>query len=92
MKLARTGITVPGRVSSHIDGAAAAEDAGRATVEVLYPATEEHVLDIQEADAGEVDAAVAAARRAFADGPWPRLATAERLISGISAIGQAPAE
>jgi len=42
------------------------------------PATGDHVADVAEADAEDVDVAVAAARRAFEDGPWPRMDAAER--------------
>ena len=76
--IAATGITVPERALSYIDGASVPVDSKRDTVPVFYPATEEAVLEIQEADAVEVNAAVSAARRAFEAGPWPRLATAER--------------
>ncbi|MDE0718636.1 MAG: aldehyde dehydrogenase family protein, partial [Rhodospirillaceae bacterium] len=37
------------------------------------PATGEHVADVAEADTADVDTAVAAARRAFETGPWPRM-------------------
>ena len=42
------------------------------------PATGAHVADVAEADAADVDAAVAAARRAFDSGPWPRMDAAAR--------------
>ena len=42
------------------------------------PATGEHVADVAEADAADVDTAVAAARRAFETGPWPRMDAAAR--------------
>ena len=42
------------------------------------PATGEHVADVAEADAADVDAAVSAARRAFDGGPWPRMDAAAR--------------
>ncbi len=42
------------------------------------PATGAHVADVAEADAADVDAAVAAARRAFDAGPWPRMDAAAR--------------
>jgi acyl-CoA reductase-like NAD-dependent aldehyde dehydrogenase len=76
--IASTGVRVPARAVSHIDGAPVASEENRGTVPVLYPATEEHVLDIQEADSAEVNDAVAAARRAFESGPWPRLPVGER--------------
>ena len=42
------------------------------------PATGDHVADVAEAEANDVDAAVAAARRAFDAGPWPRMDAAAR--------------
>jgi acyl-CoA reductase-like NAD-dependent aldehyde dehydrogenase len=40
--------------------------------------SEELFLTVPEAQAADMDAAVAAAHRAFYDGPWPRLSHAER--------------
>jgi acyl-CoA reductase-like NAD-dependent aldehyde dehydrogenase len=42
--------------------------------------TEELFLTVPEAQAADVSAAVAAARAAFDDGPWPRLSHAERAV------------
>ncbi|SUE15532.1 betaine-aldehyde dehydrogenase [Rhodococcus gordoniae] len=47
-------------------------------LEVFSPATEERVGSVPVAGPKDVDAAVAAARRAFDDGPWPRTSPAER--------------
>jgi aldehyde dehydrogenase (NAD+) len=47
-------------------------------IEVVSPSTEEVLAYVPEAQAADVDAAVAAARRAFDDGPWPRMSPAER--------------
>jgi acyl-CoA reductase-like NAD-dependent aldehyde dehydrogenase len=47
-------------------------------IDVVDPATEHVVAQLREADADEVGAAVAAARRAFDSGPWPRMNTSER--------------
>jgi aldehyde dehydrogenase (NAD+) len=46
--------------------------------DVVSPATEEVIGSATMAVADDVDGAVAAARRAFDDGPWPRLAAEER--------------
>src|SRR5262245_3223404 len=51
---------------------------GPEVVEVRNPATEEVIGRVPQASATDVDRAVAAARRAFDDGPWPRLSPAER--------------
>jgi 5-carboxymethyl-2-hydroxymuconic-semialdehyde dehydrogenase len=42
------------------------------------PVTNEPYAEVAAGDAADVDRAVAAARRAFIDGPWPRLVPAER--------------
>src|SRR5215475_4585911 len=44
----------------------------------VNPATEQVIAEIAEAGAPEVDAAVAAAREALRDGPWPMMTGAER--------------
>jgi aldehyde dehydrogenase (NAD+) len=51
--------------------------AGRKTIEVINPATEEAIAEVASAEQADVDAAVAAARAAF-DGPWSRLSARER--------------
>ncbi|MFI0373741.1 aldehyde dehydrogenase family protein [Actinomadura sp. 1N219] len=58
----------------HIDG----EFTGTASVPVVSPRDGKTIARIASAGPSEVDAAVAAARRAFDTGPWPRLAPAER--------------
>jgi aldehyde dehydrogenase (NAD+) len=52
--------------------------ATRATIDVVSPHTEEVIARVAEAREADVDRAVAAARRAFDEGPWPRLTAAER--------------
>jgi acyl-CoA reductase-like NAD-dependent aldehyde dehydrogenase len=49
-----------------------------ATIEVISPVTEEAIASTPEANNEDVDNAVAAARRAFDSGPWPRMSPAER--------------
>jgi aldehyde dehydrogenase (NAD+) len=44
----------------------------------INPATEEEICQIAEADAADVNLAVAAARKAFEHGPWRRMAASER--------------
>jgi len=60
-----------------IDGAWRAP-AGRDTMAVTCPSTEQVIGEAAIGLASEVDLAVAAARRAFDEGPWPRMSTAER--------------
>ncbi|MFE4974879.1 aldehyde dehydrogenase [Kitasatospora sp. NPDC056651] len=59
-----------------IDGAD--EAGGGGTFSVVSPRDGRVLAEVADAGAAEVDAAVAAARRAFDHGPWPRLAPAER--------------
>ncbi|PWT77999.1 MAG: betaine-aldehyde dehydrogenase, partial [Chloroflexi bacterium] len=54
------------------------EAAGGRTFPTYEPATGEVLAEVALAEAEDVDRAVAAARRAFDDGPWPRLPAAER--------------
>lgn len=68
---------VRSRVTAFIDNAFLAAGPGR-LLPVIYPATEEQVSAVEEADAAVVDRAVAAARRAFDHGPWPRMGLDER--------------
>ena len=60
-----------------IDGAWAAPSSA-AKIEVIDSATEQLFVRVAEAQAADVDRAVAAARQAFDRGPWPRLTHAER--------------
>ncbi|MEK6606956.1 MAG: aldehyde dehydrogenase family protein [Myxococcota bacterium] len=60
-----------------IDGAEVEPLSGR-TLPVVNPATGETLCEAAAADERDVDRAVRAARRAFEDGPWPRMSAAER--------------
>lgn len=65
-----------------------AAPAGTATIDVISPHTEEVIGRVPEGTEGDIDAAVAAARRAFDEGPWPRMTPAERaeIVGRLSAI------
>ncbi|MFJ6653100.1 5-carboxymethyl-2-hydroxymuconate semialdehyde dehydrogenase [Microbacterium sp. NPDC091313] len=68
---------LPTRIQHYIDGAFVdALDGG--TFEVLDPVTNETYLHAAAGTAADIDRAVAAARRAFAEGPWPRMLPRER--------------
>jgi 5-carboxymethyl-2-hydroxymuconic-semialdehyde dehydrogenase len=70
--------TAPLALQRHyIDGAFRASRAG-GTFESRSPATNEVVALAADGRAEDVDDAVAAARHAFDEGPWPRLPAAER--------------
>ncbi|MFE2530991.1 aldehyde dehydrogenase [Streptomyces sp. NPDC059371] len=60
----------------HIDGAD--EDGSGAGFDAVSPRDGQVLTQVADGGTAEVDAAVAAARRAFDTGPWPRLAPAER--------------
>ena len=51
---------------------------GDGTLEVISPSTEQPVGRVPLATGADMDAAVAAARTAFDEGPWPRLGLEER--------------
>jgi 5-carboxymethyl-2-hydroxymuconic-semialdehyde dehydrogenase len=61
----------------YIDGAFAESFDGK-TFEALNPSTNEVLAEAADGGSAEIDAAVAAARRAFDDGPWPRMSAAAR--------------
>ncbi len=61
------------RVQSLVDGESPPLRAGGVDLPIVNPATEEALTVLREADAAEVDAAIASARRAFETGPWPRM-------------------
>lgn len=61
------------QVTSLIDGKPVAPRATGEDLEIVNPATEAVLTRLREADAEEVDAAVRSARRAFDQGPWPRM-------------------
>jgi aldehyde dehydrogenase (NAD+) len=48
------------------------------TFETINPATEEVITSVAEADAADANVAVAAARRAFEQGPWHKMSATER--------------
>lgn len=50
-----------------------AAPAGTDVIDVVSPHTEEVIGRVPEGTEGDIDAAVAAARRAFDEGPWPRM-------------------
>lgn len=61
----------------YIDGTWADSD-GTELIEVRNPATEETIARVPQATPSDVARAIAAARRAFDDGPWPLMSVRER--------------
>ena len=56
------------------------------TFDVIDSSTEQVFLKVAEAQAPDMDRAIAAARRAFDEGPWPRMSHAER-ATYLNALG-----
>ena len=73
----RTADFVSGDHRMLIDGRFVAAASGK-KFPVYNPANGEVVTHVPEAEAADVDRAVMAARRAFDDGPWPRMSPSER--------------
>ena len=57
------------------------------TFETLNPATNQPITAVASGSAADVDAAVAAARKAFDEGPWPRMKAEER-AAALRRIGE----
>lgn len=73
------GIKDRGAAQLFIDGEWRPSSGGT-TLAVVTPHNEETVLTYVEPTTADVDAAVAAARKAFDEGPWPRMSPAERSV------------
>jgi aldehyde dehydrogenase (NAD+) len=56
------------------------------TFDTINPANEEVIAQVAEGDAVDVECAVEAARRAFDEGPWPRLNARERGQNNASVL------
>jgi aldehyde dehydrogenase (NAD+) len=54
------------------------DSASGKTFPTLNPATGETICQVAEGDKADIDLAVKAARKAFEEGPWPRMSAAER--------------
>jgi acyl-CoA reductase-like NAD-dependent aldehyde dehydrogenase len=70
--------SIPGLITSIIDGVRVRPGSGGVDLPVVNPATEIELCRLHEANPAEVTSAVTAARRAFDAGPWPRMDIAER--------------
>lgn len=76
-ELERIGFLARRRQGNFVDGAAREPASGR-WLPVVDPASELVVAEAPDSDASDVDAAVAAARRAFEQGEWSRARPADR--------------
>ncbi|SEI15843.1 MULTISPECIES: 5-carboxymethyl-2-hydroxymuconate semialdehyde dehydrogenase [unclassified Leifsonia] len=68
---------LPDRIQHFIDGAFVDSVSG-ATFDVLDPVSNETYVQAAAGQKEDIDLAVAAAKRAFRDGPWPRMKPRER--------------
>ncbi len=73
----RVPADLPERIRHYIDGKHV-DSVDGATFDVLDPVTNDVYLSAAAGGKADVDAAVAAARRAFREGPWPRMLQRER--------------
>ncbi len=64
-------------IGLYINGSYVHSTSGK-TFETVNPATEEVIATVSEAEKEDVDLAVEAARKAYEEGPWSTLTTAER--------------
>ncbi len=66
--------------------------AGSGTIEVINPSTEQSAGTVPEGTEADIDAAVAAARKAFDEGPWPHMSPKERAEVLAAASGAITAD
>jgi len=57
------------------------------TFPTLNPADNQPITDVASGSATDIDRAVTAARKAFDEGPWPRM-TADQRAKALRRIGQ----
>ncbi|WYB34441.1 aldehyde dehydrogenase family protein [Streptomyces sp. GD-15H] len=78
MTVAAVGASIDQRLlDNYIDGAFV-QGSGDGFVEVVNPATAQVVVRVPRCAPSDADRAITAARRAFDEGPWPRLPRKER--------------
>ena len=63
---------------------------GTGTIDVISPYTEQVIARVPDGTTADIDRAVAAARTAFDEGPWPRMTPKERAgyLQQLSALIQ----
>ncbi|HRN30449.1 MAG TPA: aldehyde dehydrogenase family protein, partial [Terrimesophilobacter sp.] len=72
-----TPANLPDRIRHYIDGAFV-DSVDGTTFDVLDPVSNETYVQAASGSAADIDRAVAAAKRAFDAGPWPRMKNRER--------------
>ena len=80
MPLLPEGVAIAHPEQLYIGGQWVRASSGR-LIDLISPDTEQVVARVAEADAADMDAAVAAARAAFDHGPWPSTPPAERIAA-----------
>ncbi|CAL1367687.1 unnamed protein product [Linum trigynum] len=75
-------VTPPVKISytQHLINGQFVDSASGRTFPAYDPRTEEVIAHVAEADAEDVDRAVKAARKAFDEGPWPKMTAYERSL------------
>ncbi len=75
---ARPAPRVPNAPARHFIDGAFVESANGETFSTLNPASNEPITSVARGATEDIDRAVRAARRAFDEGPWPRMPAADR--------------
>jgi acyl-CoA reductase-like NAD-dependent aldehyde dehydrogenase/thiamine pyrophosphate-dependent acetolactate synthase large subunit-like protein len=78
MKVTAKATAAPKAPEKFFIGGGWVEPLSSKRLDVISPVTEERILSYPEAGEADMDRAVAAARKAFDNGPWPQLAPSER--------------
>jgi aldehyde dehydrogenase (NAD+) len=74
----RASETIPHRNDMYIGGDWVVSESELDAISVVNPATEDVIATVADADARDTARAIAAARTAFDEGPWPRLRPRDR--------------
>ncbi len=78
MNVMLRGVAAPKAPEKFFIGGKWVEPISKQQLKVVSPVTEELIISYPEAGKADIDRAVAAARDAFDNGPWPRMAPSER--------------
>ncbi|MGY6707387.1 MAG: aldehyde dehydrogenase [Rhizobiaceae bacterium] len=78
MNMVARNVAAPKAPEKFFIGGRWREPISKDRLKVFSPVTEEEILSYPEAGRADIDLAVAAARDAFDNGPWPRMEPAER--------------